>query len=68
MIIGVVKESRPGETRVAVTPATTRQLLGLGYEVVVAPGAGALSSFTDEAYVEAGATRWCPCGPTSCSV
>ena len=56
MIIGAVKESRRGETRVAVTPATVRQLLGLGYEVVVDPGAGALSSFPDEAYVEAGAT------------
>ena len=56
MIIGVVKEARPGETRVAATPATVAQLLKLGYEVVVEPGAGAASSFPDEAYVEAGAT------------
>jgi NAD(P) transhydrogenase subunit alpha len=56
VIIGAVKESRRGETRVAVTPATVKQLLGLGYEVVVDPGAGALSSFPDEAYVEAGAS------------
>ena len=56
LIIGAVKESRPGETRVAVTPATVKALLGLGYEVVVEPGAGALSSFPDEAYVEAGAS------------
>ena len=47
MIIGAVKESRQGETRVSVTPATAKQLLGLGYEVVVDPGAGALSSFPD---------------------
>ncbi len=56
MIIGVLKEARPGETRVAATPATVAQLLNLGYEVVVEPGAGAASSFPDAAYVEAGAT------------
>lgn len=56
MIIGVIRETRPGETRVAATPATVAQLLKLGYDVVVESGAGAASSFTDEAYVEAGAT------------
>ncbi len=55
MLIGVVKEARTGETRVAATPATVLQLIKLGYEVVVEPGAGASSSFTDAAYVEAGA-------------
>ena len=30
MIIGVLKEARPGETRVAATPATVAQLLKLG--------------------------------------
>jgi NAD(P) transhydrogenase subunit alpha len=53
--IGVVRESKPGETRVAATPKTVEQLRGLGYEVVVEAGAGAESSFADEAYVEAGA-------------
>ncbi|MFE5210020.1 Re/Si-specific NAD(P)(+) transhydrogenase subunit alpha [Streptomyces sp. NPDC056600] len=53
--IGVVAESVPGETRVAATPATVRQLLKLGYEVVVEPGAGEPSGFTDQAYAEAGA-------------
>jgi NAD(P) transhydrogenase subunit alpha len=56
VIIGVIKEARPGETRVAATPATVTQLVKLGYDVVIEPGAGALSSFADEAYVEAGAT------------
>ena len=56
MIIGVVKESRPGETRVAATPATVAQLLKLGYDVVVDKDAGVASSFTDEAYVESGAS------------
>ncbi|CAM5265837.1 proton-translocating NAD(P)(+) transhydrogenase OS=Streptomyces tendae OX=1932 GN=GUR47_23670 PE=4 SV=1 [Streptomyces tendae] len=54
--VGVVTESSPGETRVAATPATVRLLLGLGYEVVVEPGAGAASGFGDEAYAEAGAS------------
>ena len=56
MIIGVIKESRPGETRVAATPATVEQLIKLGYDVVVEAGAGEASSFADQAYVEAGAT------------
>ena len=55
MLIGVPPESRAGETRVAATPATVAQLSALGYEVVVAAGAGAASSFPDEAYAEAGA-------------
>jgi len=56
MRIGVPRESRPGETRVAATPATVKQLVGLGYDVVVEHGAGELSSFADEAYADAGAT------------
>src|SRR6476661_1403109 len=56
MLIGVLTEARPGETRVAATPATVTQLLKLGYDVVVEPGAGVAASFTDEAYVEAGAS------------
>jgi H+-translocating NAD(P) transhydrogenase subunit alpha len=55
MKIGVPKEAREGETRVAATPATVVQLLKLGYKVVVESGAGAASSFADDAYVEAGA-------------
>src|ERR1700761_7156991 len=54
--IGVVREARPGETRVSATPNTVGQLVKLGYEVIVESGAGELSSFPDEAYVEAGAT------------
>jgi NAD(P) transhydrogenase subunit alpha len=55
MRIGIPTEARPGETRVAATPNTVAQLIKLGYEVVVQAGAGARSSFTDEAYVAAGA-------------
>jgi NAD(P) transhydrogenase subunit alpha len=43
------------ETRVAATPTTVEQLLGLGYEVVVEKGAGESASFRDEAYAAAGA-------------
>ncbi|MDQ3157464.1 MAG: Re/Si-specific NAD(P)(+) transhydrogenase subunit alpha [Actinomycetota bacterium] len=53
--LGVVAESIPGETRVAATPATVLQLIALGYEVSVESGAGVASSFTDDAYIEAGA-------------
>jgi H+-translocating NAD(P) transhydrogenase subunit alpha len=56
VIIGVVRESKPGETRVAATPTTVGQLLKLGYEVVVASGAGDRSDFPDQSFVDAGAT------------
>ncbi|MBB5168506.1 Re/Si-specific NAD(P)(+) transhydrogenase subunit alpha [Mycobacterium sp. AZCC_0083] len=56
MIVGVLREARSRETRVAATPATVAQLLKLGYDVVVDTGAGAASSFSDEAYIEAGAS------------
>ena len=52
--IGIVAE-RPGEARVAGTPATVAKLLGLGYEVVVETGAGAASAFPDGAFADAGA-------------
>ncbi|MDF3342026.1 Re/Si-specific NAD(P)(+) transhydrogenase subunit alpha [Mycolicibacterium septicum] len=55
MIIGIPRESLTGETRVAATPQTVGQIIKLGYEVVVETGAGAASSFSDAAYVEAGA-------------
>ena len=56
MIIGIPRESLPGETRVAATPQTVGQLIKLGYEVVVETGAGAASSFSDAAFSEAGAS------------
>jgi len=55
MIIGVPRESAPGETRVAATPKTVEQLRALGYEVVLENGAGVASSFADSAYEAAGA-------------
>ena len=55
MIIGIPRESLPGETRVAATPQTVGQLIKLGYGVLVESGAGVASSFADTAYAEAGA-------------
>jgi NAD(P) transhydrogenase subunit alpha len=53
--IGVPRESKPGETRVAATPKTVQQILKLGYDVAVESGAGLASSYPDAAFVEAGA-------------
>ncbi|WP_107855609.1 Re/Si-specific NAD(P)(+) transhydrogenase subunit alpha [Neisseria weaveri] len=55
MRIGIPKESLPGETRVACTPATVTQLQKLGFEVVVERGAGLAASLDDAAYEAAGA-------------
>lgn len=55
MRIGIPKESLPGETRVACTPATVTQLRKLGFEVVVEHGAGSAASLDDAAYEAAGA-------------
>ncbi|MBB4302960.1 NAD(P) transhydrogenase subunit alpha [Rhodobium orientis] len=55
MKIAVPLESDPVEARVALTPETAKRFVGLGAEVVVQKGAGALSRFPDEAYEKAGA-------------
>ena len=55
MQIGIPKEIVNNEKRVAATPSSIAQLQKLGFDVVVETGAGAESSITDEAYVEAGA-------------
>ncbi len=56
VLIGVPRETKPGERRVAATPATVVQLVKLGYDVLIESGAGEPSSFTDAAYREAGAS------------
>ncbi len=55
MHIGVPKESRPGERRVAATPKTVEQIIKLGYTVSIETGSGAGASFDDAAYRAAGA-------------
>jgi alanine dehydrogenase len=60
MRVGVVKEIKKDEYRVALTPAGARELVQHGHQVVVEAGAGVGSSFPDEAYIAAGATT-APC-------
>jgi len=51
----VVKETREGEDRVALTPKTVAYLSAKGYSIAVESQAGSNAGFTDEAYVQAGA-------------
>lgn len=55
MQIGIPLEVSPGENRVAATPKTVRQLIALGYDVVVQEGAGSRAALDDGAYAAAGA-------------
>ncbi|HXY85776.1 MAG TPA: alanine dehydrogenase [Gaiellaceae bacterium] len=54
MRIGVAKEIKSDEYRVALTPAGARELVQHGHEVVVETGAGLGSAFADSAYEAAG--------------
>ncbi|MFI5034582.1 MAG: NAD(P) transhydrogenase subunit alpha [Acidimicrobiales bacterium] len=56
MKIALYRESRAGETRVALTPEAVATLVGEGWEVVVESGAGQRAHFTDDAYRGAGAS------------
>ena len=55
MRIGVAKEIKPQEYRVALTPAGARELVLHGHEVVVESGAGLGSAFADADYAATGA-------------
>ncbi|TJY44411.1 alanine dehydrogenase [Cohnella pontilimi] len=55
MIVGIPKEVKKQENRVAMTPAGAGMLRQQGHEVIVQTGAGAGSGFTDEEYTAAGA-------------
>jgi NAD(P) transhydrogenase subunit alpha len=55
MRIGVPAETRPGETRVALTPETAKKLKAQGHSLHVESGAGLAASVTDEAYLAVGA-------------
>ena len=56
MKISLFRESRTGETRVALTPDAVKGLVADGWTVEVQRGAGVLAHFTDEAYSLVGAT------------
>lgn len=55
MRIGIPGELQVKENRVAATPDTVAKLQKLGFEVVIEAGAGYKASFTDDAYLQAGA-------------
>ncbi len=56
MRVGVAKEIKPQEYRVALTPAGARELVLHGHHVLVETGAGTGSAFADAAYERVGAT------------
>jgi NAD(P) transhydrogenase subunit alpha len=56
MKISLFRESRAGETRVALTPDAVKTLVADGWTVEVQRGAGALAHFSDDSYTQAGAT------------
>jgi NAD(P) transhydrogenase subunit alpha len=54
--LAVIKESRPGESRVAIVPEVAAKLAKLGVETAVQTGAGDAARFSDADYEAAGAT------------
>lgn len=56
MKLGVLRESKERENRVALTPETVRQLVKKGFEVIIEKDAGIASRFTDDNYKSDGAT------------
>ena len=55
MIIGIPKEIKNNENRVAITPAGVDAFVRAGHQVIIETGAGLGSSFTDEDYIATGA-------------
>lgn len=55
MIVAAVKETFPGERRVALVPASVAPLVKAGWEVRIEAGAGLSAGFPDERYAEKGA-------------
>jgi H+-translocating NAD(P) transhydrogenase subunit alpha len=55
VLIGILKETCPGETRVALMPESLKGLRAQGIEIAVEAGAGVTAGAADSAYVEAGA-------------
>src|SRR6185503_17895966 len=56
MKIGVPKEIKTNENRIALVPAGAEALVAAGHTVAIETGAGLGSGFTDEAYTSVGAT------------
>jgi len=53
--IVVVRETAPGERRVALVPESCKKLIQAGYEIVIESGAGESAGFADSTYTDAGA-------------
>ena len=56
LLLGILKETAPGESRVALLPESLKSLLAQGIAVTIEAGAGMAAGASDAAYVEAGAT------------
>jgi NAD(P) transhydrogenase subunit alpha len=56
MRIAIPKETHPGENRVPITPDVAKKMCRMGAELVIETGMGTGSGFTDEQYVEVGAS------------
>jgi NAD(P) transhydrogenase subunit alpha len=56
VLIGILKESSPGETRVALLPESLKGLRAQGIDITVESGAGVAAGAADQAYTDAGAT------------
>jgi H+-translocating NAD(P) transhydrogenase subunit alpha len=56
MKIGALKETFPGESRVAMTPDSALAIQKLGHACLIEAGAGLAAGFTDDAYAAAGVT------------
>ncbi len=54
MKVGIARERRAGERRVAATPETVAQLSALGLGVLIETGAGTAASHADQTYTDAG--------------
>ncbi len=57
LVIGIPRETYPGEKRVATVPDVVEKLIKLGFAVAVETGAGDAANFGDDAYRAAGAER-----------
>ena len=55
MKVGIIKERRPGELRVAITPDTVKKYVGMGLSVFIESKAGLTAAITDQSYKDSGA-------------
>ncbi|MFZ9782476.1 MAG: NAD(P)(+) transhydrogenase (Re/Si-specific) subunit alpha, partial [Bacilli bacterium] len=54
MIIGVIKETHPGEDRVALIPNHAEALIKKGFSILLEQGAGLAAGYVDESYGQRG--------------